>query len=169
MIICPTCRRTHADETRFCPHDGTPLQAGDASLVGQTLDGRYEIEALISETRNGQLYRARDARLGRHFAVEMFRPGLRGEIDGWREHDRDGWDAALSFRHPNAVSVYEMRPDYIVTDYIEGQTLDRELREHGRFVPLKVYEMLEPVASALDAAHAHGIICDFLTPSDIMI
>ncbi|MCA1564057.1 MAG: TIR domain-containing protein [Acidobacteria bacterium] len=169
MKICLTCRRTHTDEIAFCPHDGTPLQQTVTSTAGQLLDDRYEIEALIAQTRTGDLYRARDVLLGRRMAVKMFRPELRGEIAVWRERYRDEWQAALNFSHPNAVTIYDLHPEYMLMDYAEGRTLDKELREHNRFTPREMCEALAPVAGALDAARAHGIACDFLTPADIMI
>jgi serine/threonine protein kinase len=168
MKICLTCRRMHTDEIAFCPHDGTPLQKTVTSTAGQLLDNRYEIEALIAHTRTGDIYRARDVRLGRRIAVKIFSPELRDRIADWQKLYRDEWQAVLGFSHPNAVTIYDLRPEYMLMEYAEGQTLDRELREHGRFQPREMCEVLEPVANALDAARAHGIICDFLMPAGIM-
>lgn len=169
MKICPTCRHTHADEITFCPHDGTRLQADAALPAGRLIDGRYEVETLIAETRNGLLYRARDSRHDRRVALKIFRPELRREVAKWLQRFQREAHAAPLFRHPNAVTIYDLRADYIVMEYVEGQTLDKELRQRGRFTPGEVVSMLEPVARALDAARADGITCDFLTPADIMI
>jgi serine/threonine protein kinase len=146
------------------------LQAGVALSAGEVLEGRYEIEAFVAQTRRGQLYRARDMRLDRPVALEMFRPELRAEIAACWERHRDYWHAALSFRHPNAVAIYDLCPDYMLMEYTaEGQTLDRELSERVHLTPREVCKILKFVARALDAAREHGIACDFLTPADILI
>ncbi|MDQ1558000.1 MAG: hypothetical protein QOD32_1060 [Pyrinomonadaceae bacterium] len=170
MKICPSCQRTHPDEMAFCSHDATPLQVYVAPTPGgQLLDGRYEIEELIAETRLGQLYRARDVRLGIRVAVKMFRPELRNEIIRWMERVPHVWRDALRFRHANVVVIYELNLNFMVMEYAGGESLDNELRRRGRIPPREVAELLAPVARALDAARAHGLPCDFLTPADIMI
>ncbi|HJR07755.1 MAG TPA: TIR domain-containing protein [Pyrinomonadaceae bacterium] len=170
MKICPTCQRTYADESAFCLLDGMPLQASAAApLIGQVFDGKYEIEALIAQTRTGQLYRARNILFDSQVALKLFRPELRGETTERQRSFQREWQAARRFSHPNAVTIYDLRAEYMVLEYVEGQTLDKELRQRGRFTPLEVLDVLRPVASALKAAHASGVNCDFLTPADIMI
>lgn len=169
MRICPTCQRPYADELAFCPHDGTPLGASNTPLIGQTFEGRYEIEALIAQTRTGQLYRARHTLTDRPVALKIFRPQVRDEVAKWLSHFYREWEASLHFPDPNAVAIYNLRADCMVMEYVEGQTLDKELRERGRFTPREVFAVLEPVARALEALGSSGIYCDFLTPSDIMI
>ena len=162
MKLCPTCQRTHPNEIAFCPHDGTPLQANDTLPAGQVLDGRYEIKALLAETPGGQLYRAHDVRLDRHVALKIFRDELSREA--LRKQKALG-----QLRHPNVTKIYDLTNRYMVLEHIEGQTLDKVLRERGRFTPVEVAEALRPVADALNYALSLGITCEFLTLADITI
>jgi serine/threonine protein kinase len=153
----------------FCPRDGARLQADTALPAGRLIYGRYEIESLIAETHIGQLYRAHDTRNDRRVALEMFNPELsRGDAERLRRFRRDLRDLRF-FGHPNIPNSHHITDDFMVMDYLEGQTLDREFRQRGRFTPREVVELLDPVADALDATRAHDIDCEFLTPADILM
>ncbi|MDX6269269.1 MAG: hypothetical protein QOD28_492 [Acidobacteriota bacterium] len=170
MKTCLTCQRIYADDITFCPRDGARLQADATLPAGQVIYDRYEIEELIAETRHGQLYRAHDTRRDRRVALEMFTTELsRGDAERLRRFRQDL--RTLRFGHPNTVGILHITDDFMVMEYVEGQTLAEELRRRGRFTPHEVAELLEPVAAALDAArervHDH-IVCEFLTPADIM-
>ncbi|HLL72482.1 MAG TPA: protein kinase, partial [Pyrinomonadaceae bacterium] len=169
MRICPTCQRPYADELAFCPHDGTPLQSNNTPLIGQTFDGQYEIETLIAQTRTGQLYRARHTRIDSPVALKIFRPEVRDEVGKWLNRFYREWEALFKLPDPNAVAIYNLRADCMVMEYVEGQTLDKELQQRGRFTLGEVFAVLEPVARTLEALGSSGINYDFLTPSDIMI
>jgi serine/threonine protein kinase len=169
MKVCPTCQRTYEDEFAFCFLDGARLQDDAASTPGRTLDGLYEIEELIVETRTGKLYRARDIVFHRRVALNIFNHELSRDIIEWRQHFPRSERAAFNFLHPNVVALHDLRPEYLMMDYVEGQTLDEELRQRGRFTPREVFEVLEPVARALEAARSFGVAFDFLTLTDILI
>ncbi|HEY5838810.1 MAG TPA: protein kinase, partial [Pyrinomonadaceae bacterium] len=86
---------------------------------------------------------------------------------------REG-QAARRFRHPNAVTVYDLRTSsdgmiYLVMEYVEGTTLDAELKKRGRFSPAEALATLKPVISVLNAAHAMGVVHRDLKPENIMI
>lgn len=170
MKICPTCRRTHPDDIAFCPHDATPLLPADAaSPIGQALDGRYEIELLLADTPGGRLYRVRDVLLGDRMALKIFNPELSRDVPGWLQHLQRNRRAAHAFRHPNVVTIYDITDDYLVMEYVEGETLDKALRVRERFTPRDAAEVLARVADALDSALRLSVECEFLTPSDIML
>ncbi len=173
MKLCPTCQRTYEDQAAFCPQDGALLQTSGDPLLGQTLDGQYALEALLAHGHTGAIYRARHMQLGDQMALKIFNPELCRDATWLRRFQREG-QAARRFRHPNAVTVYDVRTSvdghtYMVMEYVAGHTLEQELQQRGRFAPHEALEVLEPVARALDAAGAGGITCDFLTPADIMI
>jgi serine/threonine protein kinase len=169
MKSCPTCQRTYEDQLAFCLLDGTPLQAITAPRAGELFNEQYELESLIAQTRTGQLFRARHILLGDRMALEIFSPGLSREIAEWLHLFRREWQAASRFRHPNAVALYDLRAEYMSMEYVEGQTLEHELRQRGRFRLGEVSEVLQAVARALDAARDSGVTCEFLTTADIMI
>jgi serine/threonine protein kinase len=82
--------------------------------------------------------------------------------------------AARRFRHPNAVTVYDLRTSadgtiYMVMEYVEGHTLDAELKKRGSFTARDAFEILTPIMSVLDTAHSMGVVHRDLKPENIMI
>jgi serine/threonine protein kinase len=173
MKFCPQCNGTFDGKAGFCPDDGTVLEAGPPVEVGQVLDGQYEIEAFIARGGMGTLHRARHILLGDRVVIKTLRPEMRSNSEWLRRFQREG-QAARRFRHPNAVIVYDLRANsdgltYMVMEYVEGQTLDKELQQHGRFSAHEALEILEPVARALDMAHTNGVVHRDLKPENVML
>ncbi|GAC1446489.1 MAG: hypothetical protein NVSMB56_05660 [Pyrinomonadaceae bacterium] len=173
MKTCPKCGGIYEDKVGFCPKDGEVLEEKTKNLVGQTLDGQYEVEAFIAQGGMGAVYRARHILLGDRVVIKTMRDEVRNNAEFLRRFQREG-RAARAFRHPNSVTVYDLRntPDgtiYMVMEYVDGHTLDKELKERGRFTPHEALETLEPVASVLDAAHARGVVHRDLKPENVMI
>lgn len=173
MKICPKCGSTFEGTIGFCPKDGEVLEERTQNLVGQTLDNQYQVEAFIAQGGMGAVYRARHILLGDSVVIKTMRDEVRNNAEFLRRFQREG-RAARSFRHPNSVTVYDLRttPDgmiYMVMEYVEGHTLDKELKARGRFTPIEALEVLEPVASVLDAAHARGVVHRDLKPENVML
>src|SRR5918911_3809313 len=173
MKFCPQCGGSFDGSAGFCPDDGTVLEAGPPVQVGQVLDGQYEIEAFIARGGMGTLHRARHILLGDRVVIKMLRPEMRSNSEWLRRFQREG-QAARRFRHPNAVQVYDLRASadgltYMVMEFVEGHTLDRELQRRGRFTPAEALEVLEPVAHALDVAHTHGVVHRDMKPENVML
>lgn len=142
-------------------------------FVGRSLDGQYEIEALIARGGMGAVYRARHTMLGDRVAIKILRPDMQTNREWLARFTREG-QAARRFRHPNAVTVYDLRQTtdgaiYMVMELVEGRTLSDELKRRGRLTPAESLAVLEPVASALDAAHRMGIVHRDLKPDNVMI
>ncbi|HEX8068586.1 MAG TPA: protein kinase [Pyrinomonadaceae bacterium] len=173
MKFCPKCGGTFDGNAGFCPDDGTVLEAAPPVQVGQVLDGQYEIEAFIARGGMGTLHRARHILLGDRVVIKTLRPEMRSNSEWLRRFQREG-QAARRFRHPNAVTVYDLRANadgltYMVMEFVEGHTLDQELKKRGRFTPAEALEVLEPVARALDMAHDNGVIHRDLKPENVML
>jgi serine/threonine-protein kinase len=173
MKFCPTCNNKYDDNLSFCPKDGEVLEEDPNSFVGSVLDGQYQIEALLGKGGMGAVYRARHILLGDRVAIKLLPPEMRSNTEWLRRFQREG-QAARRFRHPNAVTVYDLRTSadgtiYLVMEYVEGTTLDVELKRHGRFSPAEALTMLKPVMSVLNAAHAMGVVHRDLKPENIMI
>jgi serine/threonine protein kinase len=173
MKICPTCKNKFEESQDFCPADGEVLEPDLSSLVGTTLDGQYYIEALLGGGGMGTVYRARHIMLGDRVAIKVIRSGVAKNPTFLRRFRHEG-QAARRFRHPNAITVHDLRTTsdgltYMVLEYVDGQSLDTELKKRGRFSPLEALEILKPVASALGAAHSMGVIHRDLKPDNIMI
>jgi serine/threonine protein kinase len=173
MKYCPVCKEQFDDSLSFCTKDGEVLEEDLSSLVGTALDGQYQIEAVLGKGGMGAVYRARHILLGDRVAIKVLPPEMRSNTEWLRRFQREG-QAARRFRHPNAVTVYDLRTSsdgtiYLVMEYVEGNTLDAELRKHGRFAPAEAVAVLEPIMSVLNAAHAMGVVHRDLKPENIMI
>ncbi len=173
MKYCPVCKEKFDDSLSFCTKDGEVLEEDSSALVGTALDGQYQIEAALGKGGMGAVYRARHILLGDRVAIKVLPPEMRSNTEWLRRFQREG-QAARRFRHPNAVTVYDLRTSsdgtiYLVMEYVEGNTLDAELRKHGRFTAAEAEAMLEPIMSVLNAAHAMGVVHRDLKPENIMI
>ena len=173
MKYCSLCNDKFDDSISFCPKDGEVLEEDSGSLVGKALDGQYQIESLLGKGGMGAVYRARHILLGDRVAIKVLPPEMRSNTEWLRRFQREG-QAARRFRHPNAVTVYDLRTSgdgtiYLVMEYVEGNTLDVELKRHGRFSPAEAVGVLSPIMSVLNAAHAMGVVHRDLKPENIMI
>ena len=173
MKHCTLCKEKFDDSISFCPNDGEVLEEDSGSLVGKALDGQYQIEDLLGKGGMGAVYRARHILLGDRVAIKVLPPEMRSNAEWLRRFQREG-QAARRFRHPNAVTVYDLRTSsdgtiYLVMEYVEGNTLDVELRKRGRFLPAEAVAVLRPIMGVLNAAHAMGVVHRDLKPENIMI
>jgi len=175
MKTCPQCETSYESATTFCPRDGEVLEDAGAGeeMVGRVLDGQYEIESFIARGGMGTLYRARHILLGDRVAIKTLKPEMRSNTEWLRRFQREG-RAARRFRHPNAVTVYDLRTGadgltYMVMEYVEGHSLDKELKRRGQLTPAEAWEMLEPIVGALEAAHEQGVVHRDLKPENVMI
>ncbi len=173
MKYCTVCNTKYEDNVSFCSIDGEVLEADPSSVVNTTLDGQYHIEAMLGKGGMGAVYRARHILLGDRVAIKVLPPEMRNNAEWLRRFRREG-QAARRFRHPNAVTVYDLRTTndgliYMVMEYVEGHTLDAELRSRGRFSASDAFSVLEPIMSVLNAAHEMGVVHRDLKPENIMI
>ncbi|MCA1632934.1 MAG: serine/threonine-protein kinase [Acidobacteria bacterium] len=173
MKFCATCNNTFEDAQSFCPRDGEVLHEHAETIVGQVLEGKYEVESFIAQGGMGAVYRARHILLGDYVVIKTLRSEMRNNAEWLKRFQREG-KAARAFRHPNSVTVYDLSAGsdgliYMVMEYVEGHTLDKELKLRGRFRPEDALEVLEPVADVLDAAHARGVVHRDLKPENVMI
>jgi serine/threonine-protein kinase len=175
MKTCPQCGIGYESAATFCPRDGEVLEESVATeeMIGRVLDGQYEIESFIARGGMGALYRARHILLGDRVAIKTLKPEMRGNTEWLRRFQREG-RAARRFRHPNAVTVYDLRTGadgltYMVMEYVEGHSLDKELKGRGQLTPGEAWRILEPIASALEAAHEQGVVHRDLKPENVML
>src|SRR5688572_10349815 len=173
MKYCTVCKEKFEDGISFCPTDGEVLEDDPSSLVDTVLDGQYRIESLLGKGGMGAVYLGRHILLGDRVAIKILPREVQNNAEWLRRFRREG-QAARRFRHANAVTVYDLRTAadgtiYMVMEYVEGQTLDAELKQRGRFNPADALEVLEPIMSVLNTAHAMGVVHRDLKPENIMI
>src|SRR6266576_171888 len=173
MKYCAICQTKYEDGVSFCPVDGEVLEDDPSSIVDTVLDGQYQIEALLGKGGMGAVYSARHILLGDRVAIKILPPEVRTNAEWLRRFRREG-QAARRFRHPNAVTVYDLRTAtdgtiYMVMEYVEGHTLDAEIKKRGRFTAPEALDTLEPILSVLDTAHSMGVVHRDLKPENIMV
>ena len=173
MKYCTACKAKYDDSVSYCSIDGEVLEADPASIVDTVLDGQYQMEALLGKGGMGAVYRARHILLGDRVAIKVLPPEVRTNTEWLRRFRREG-QAARRFRHPNAVTVYDLRTAadgtiYMVMEYVEGHTLDLAIKTRGRFTAAEAFEILTPIMSVLDTAHSMGVVHRDLKPENIMI
>ena len=131
----------------------TILKPGDAL-------GPYEILGLVGAGGMGQVYSARDNRLGRKVAIKISQEQFSGLFE--REAQ-----AISALNHPNICTLFDVGPSYLVTELVEGETL-RDLLK--RALPLeRCLEISRQVLEALRAAHRAGVVHRDLKPQNIML
>ncbi|MDF1666993.1 MAG: serine/threonine-protein kinase, partial [Planctomycetota bacterium] len=136
--------------------------------IGQVLDG-YHIVQLLGQGGMGAVYKAHKD--GVDYALKVLLADEIGVSEVAR-FEREAQAAAV-VRHPNIVAVHKLGLSgycpYIVFDFVEGWSLDKELVEGEPWSLSKALDRLKPVASALDHIHAHNIVHRDLKPANIMI
>jgi eukaryotic-like serine/threonine-protein kinase len=173
MKYCTLCKAKYEDSVTFCSIDGEVLEADPAAIVDTVLDGQYQMEALLGKGGMGAVYRARHILLGDRVAIKVLPPEVRTNAEWLRRFRREG-QAARRFRHPNSVTVYDLRTAadgtiYMVMEYVEGHTLDLAIKTRGRFSAAESLDILTPIMSVLDTAHSMGVVHRDLKPENIMI
>ncbi len=141
------------------------------ALISGTRLGPYEILAPVGAGGMGEVYRARDTRLGRDVAVKILSSHLSSDPDLKQRFEREA-RAVSSLTHPNVCCLYDIGSQdgtaFIVMEYLEGETLAVRLRAGPLPLPLSLKIGVE-IADALDKAHREGIIHRDLKPSNIML
>jgi serine/threonine protein kinase/predicted Zn-dependent protease len=139
-------------------------------LIGQSI-GHYQIESLLGVGGMGEVYLARDERLGRKAALKLLPHSLttdEAQLSRFKTEAR----SASALNHPNILTVYEIGAEgnrqFIATEFIEGVTLRASLA-CGRINPHAALEIAVQVASALAAAHEAGVVHRDIKPENIML
>jgi len=140
------------------------------SLAGRRV-GPFEIERSIGHGGMGEVYAARDTRLGRRVAVKRLPARVAGDPETARRFRREAL-AASALNHPNILTVYEVverdEGDLLVTELIEGMTV-RERLADGPLSLAAALDIVLPAARGLAAAHAAGIVHRDVKPENLMI
>jgi eukaryotic-like serine/threonine-protein kinase len=141
-----------------------------SASVGELI-GHYRIESLIGVGGMGEVYLARDERLGRKVALKLLPKRLtadEAQLSRFKTEAR----SASALNHPNILTVYEIGAEgnrqFIATEFIEGVTLRASLACR-RMNPKAALEIAVQVASALAAAHETGVVHRDIKPENIML
>jgi eukaryotic-like serine/threonine-protein kinase len=134
--------------------------------------GPYEILAPIGAGGMGEVYRAKDTKLGREAAIKVLPSALASDADRRQRFEMEARSAS-ALNHPNILTIYDIGEAdgtvYIAMELIEGRTL-RELVASGEPVPTKkLLDVAVQTAEGLAKAHSAGIVHRDLKPENIMI
>ena len=146
------------------------MQVSDDPRVGTELAG-YRIESLLGWGGMSVVYLAEDLRLKRKVALKLLAASL-AEDESFRDRFLRESELAASIDHPNIIPIYEAGTTedllFIAMRYVEGRDLKERL-QRGRLDPADAIGILAQVASALDAAHARGLVHRDVKPSNVLL
>ncbi len=138
-------------------------------MIGKTL-GHYEITSLLGKGGMGEVYRARDTRLGRDVALKVLPADMAADPERRGRFQREA-QAVAALKHPNIVTIHSVEEDgdivFFTMELIEGQSLSDLIPKNG-FSLEKTFELAIPLADALAEAHAQNITHRDLKPANIM-
>ena len=145
--------------------------ATDDRRIGTVVAG-YRIDSRVARGGMGVVYRAHHLNLERRAALKIIAPDL-ADSSGFRERFAREARIAAALTHPNVVTVYDAGEVdgtlYLAMQYIEGSDLAEMLAAEGRLRPYRAIDVCRQVASALDAAHALGLIHRDVKPANVLI
>jgi Tol biopolymer transport system component/predicted Ser/Thr protein kinase len=125
-------------------------------LAPGTRLGPYEILSALGAGGMGEVWKARDTRLNRLVAIKTSHTSFSERFD--REAR-----AIAAVNHPHVCSLYDVGSDYLVMEYVEGESL------HGPVPPARALVLAQQILDALDAAHEKGIVHRDLKPGNILL
>src|SRR6188768_2538084 len=126
------------------------------ALTPGTRLGPYEIESLIGSGGMGEVYKAHDGRLNRTVAIKRL---IADNASQFQSEAR----AIAALNHPHICQIYDVGPDYLVLEYLQGDTL------RGPLDPDEAVRLAVQIAAAIEAAHDRAILHRDLKPANIMV
>jgi eukaryotic-like serine/threonine-protein kinase len=147
------------------------------TIAPGTFLGSYEILAPLGAGGMGEVFRARDTRIGRDVAIKVLPAAMTGDANGLRRFEQEA-RAAGGLNHPNLVTIHEFglheAAPFIVMELLEGETLRAAIglgdaNGTARLPVRKVIDYAAQVANGLAAAHDKGIVHRDLKPENIFV
>ena len=148
------------------------VTSAQEALVGQTIDGRYQVLALLARGGMATVYQALDLRLDRTVALKVMHRHLAEDPDFVARFHREAKSAAR-LTHPHVVAVYDQGTAagliYLAMEYVPGRNLRDVIHQFGPLSGEQALVMLEPVLEGLAAAHAAGFVHRDIKPENVLI
>lgn len=172
LPFCPVCSVILDDGAEVCPLDGALLVEADP-LVGQTLDGKYRVDARLGAGGMGAVYRGTQIALQRPVAIKVILGSGTGLPLAVRRFEQEAL-AVARLRHPHIVAVHDYGVAsnvgaYLVMEFLEGRSLRDEIRRRGRVPVREALEWFAQICSAVHAAHTAGLVHRDLKPENIVL
>lgn len=152
--------------------DGQVVNSAKDHMINTgTKLGPYQIQSPLGAGGMGEVYRARDSRLGRDVAIKVLPKSFSADADRLRRFAQE-CRATAALNHPNILSIFDIGEDgaapYVVSELLEGETLRERLRE-GPIPQRKAIDYARQIANGLAAAHKKGITHRDLKPENLFI
>jgi len=167
----------HEVETLLAANPGVrsgflqPSSVSQVTLRSGTKVGEYDVKSLLGSGGMGEVYRARDSRLGRDVAIKVLPSILAADSERLRRFEQEA-RAVAALNHPNILAIHQMGTyegsPYMVSELLEGATL-REQINRGRLSVRKAIDYGVQIAHGLAAAHEMGIIHRDLKPENLFV
>jgi len=142
-----------------------PISAG-------THFGSYEVVAQIGAGGMGEVYEARDTKLGRNVAIKLLPEAFAHDTDRLARFQREA-RALASLNHPNIATIYGLEQSnatsYLVMELVPGDTLSARIKREGALPVEEALTIAKQIAEALEAAHEKGIIHRDLKPANVKV
>lgn len=174
-MLCPSCGADAGEISKFCPACGSTLvRAADADeYIGKLIARKYRVEALIGEGGMGKVYRATQVALDKPVVLKVLRQSLLSDERTVARFQREA-KAASRLNHPNSISILDFgQADggalFIAMEYVSGRDLHQILSREWPLPEARIIRIIAQVLSALQDAHAAGVIHRDLKPENIMV
>lgn len=145
---------------------------GFEKYVGVVFDNRYKIEKIVGIGGMAVVYKAHDLLMRRVVAVKMLRDEIAADEQSVKRFINESKAVAM-LSHPNIVNIYDVsvrdNVKYIVMEYVEGITLKNYMTRRGILPTKEIISYVEQILSALEHAHAKGIVHRDIKPQNIML
>jgi serine/threonine-protein kinase len=197
-MTCPNCNKPLAQGARFCHSCGYSISADTLSssekptlqinafdtangaktsdsLIDQTLDSKYRIEARLGQGGMGAVYRARRIHIGDDVAVKVLHHSFVKDAQALERFRREARAAAM-LRHPNVVVIHDYgetgspdAPAFIVMELVSGVSLRDLLDRQGKLPVERAAQLMRSVCAGVAAAHRNNIVHRDLKPDNIIV
>jgi eukaryotic-like serine/threonine-protein kinase len=152
--------------------DAAQLLTGESpeAMVGKQL-GHYQILSFIGAGGMGEVYAAKDTRLGRRVAVKLLHASVSSDADRLRRFGQEAKTIGM-LNHPNILTIHDVGTHegapYIVSELLEGETLREQIKD-GAIAPSRAADFALQITRGLAAAHERGLAHRDLKPENLFI
>ncbi len=142
------------------------------ALIGQLLNGRYEILERLGGGGMAVVFKGRDNFLGRPVSIKVLREQFATDGEFLQRFRREA-QAVASLSHPNIVSLFDVGQDgnthYLVMEYVEGETLKDKISQEGPLPVVVAVDIASQILAALEQAHRKRVVHRDIKPHNILI
>jgi serine/threonine-protein kinase len=197
--FCPECELYLSEDALYCSDCGLPLTLPSSQgshpyyekhhvaslptvrlvhpdpLIGQIIDGKYELTALIGEGGMSVVYRARRVHIGDDVAVKILLGKFVKDDAALSRFRREARTAAM-LHHPNVITIHDFgeagddkAPAFLVMEFVKGTPLRDLLNSKDHFSVERTLRLMRGICSGVGAAHKQGVVHRDLKPENILV